>query len=60
MSSPDTNLEKQQKRHKGPLIGIAVVLVFAGVLFLAMLTRTAELGTPVDQENATIAPAAEN
>lgn len=34
MSSPDVNIEKQKKRHKGPLIGIVAVLVFAGIMAL--------------------------
>tara|TARA_R110002049_G_scaffold10127_3_gene50446 strand:+ start:154811 stop:155062 length:252 start_codon:yes stop_codon:yes gene_type:complete len=29
MSSPDTNLDKQKRRHAGPLIGMAVVTVLA-------------------------------
>ncbi len=29
MSAPDTNLNKQTRRHRGPLIGMAIVVVFA-------------------------------
>ena len=29
MSAPQTNLEKQERRHRGPLIGIAVALIIA-------------------------------
>ncbi|MGP3696325.1 hypothetical protein [Rhodobacter sp. NSM] len=29
MSASEKDLEKQKRRHRGPLIGIAVVLVFA-------------------------------
>lgn len=32
MSSPETNVDKQVKRHKGPLIGIIAVIVFAGLM----------------------------
>ena len=28
MTPPDTNLQKQKKRHRGPLIGIALVVIF--------------------------------
>lgn len=28
MSAPQTNLEKQRRRHRGPLIGMALVAVF--------------------------------
>ncbi len=34
MSAPKTDLEKQEKRHKGPLTGIVGVVVFALVLLL--------------------------
>lgn len=38
MSHPQTNLETQKRRHKGPLIGMAAVLIFAGGLFVWWLT----------------------
>ena len=28
MSAPDTNIEKQAKRHKGPLGGFALIAIF--------------------------------
>ena len=28
MSPPDTNLKKQESRHKWPLIGMAIVVIF--------------------------------
>lgn len=40
MTAPDTNLKKQAKRHRGPLIGIIVVVLLAGGLLFWMLTRT--------------------
>ncbi|MFN3208718.1 MAG: hypothetical protein ACE369_06900 [Roseovarius sp.] len=33
MTPPDTNVEKQAKRHKGPLGGMTLAVVFASVLF---------------------------
>ena len=36
MSAPHTDLEKQEKRHKGPLTGMAIVAVF-GVLLIILL-----------------------
>ena len=33
MSAPKTNVEKQERRHAGPLIGIAACIVFAIVIF---------------------------
>jgi hypothetical protein len=38
MSAPDTNLKKQEKRHAGPLIGIAGGLVLATIFLIAFLS----------------------
>lgn len=38
MSAPDTDVQKQAKRHRGALFGIAGVVVFAMLLFLLFLT----------------------
>lgn len=47
MSAPDTNVEKQAKNHKGPLTGMAGVLIFAGVLLIALIVWiTANGNTP--------------
>jgi hypothetical protein len=40
MSAPDTNIEKQKKRHAGPLIGITAGLVFACIIGIAVLMMT--------------------
>ena len=32
MSAPQTDVEKQERRHRGPLIGIALAVIFAGIL----------------------------
>lgn len=51
MSAPETNVEKQGKRHKGSLLGIGAVVVFALVLFAAMMGYLAdEGGTPEGAE----------
>ncbi len=34
MSAPQTNLEKQKRWHRGPLVGIALGLIFVGLMFL--------------------------
>jgi hypothetical protein len=36
MSAPETNVEKQARRHKGPLVGIAVAIVAALVALVAV------------------------
>lgn len=47
MSAPDTNIEKQAKNHKGPLAGIAIGLVFAGILLFGLITWVvSQGGTP--------------
>ncbi len=42
MSAPDTNIEKQARRHKGPLVGIIGAVIVAGLLFIAFLTWVAD------------------
>lgn len=46
MTPPDSNLDKQKKRHRGPLLGIAAVLVFVGLLFLGYMTYLVDTDTP--------------
>lgn len=47
MSAPETNVEKQGKNHKGSLTGIAVAVIFAGVLFAGFLAWTSyQAGEP--------------
>lgn len=37
MSAPQTDLDRQKRRHRGPLIGIVAALIFAGLLFVIFL-----------------------
>ena len=55
MSAPQTNLEKQERRHAGPLIGIAGCLAFAAILLVAYFGFIVE---PVEDGDAEAAPAA--
>ncbi|SFS05077.1 hypothetical protein [Yoonia litorea] len=41
MSASETNIEKQKTRHRGPLVGFAFALFWAGALFLGLLIWTA-------------------
>ncbi|MCC1493882.1 hypothetical protein [Cognatishimia sp. F0-27] len=34
MSAPDVNIEKQKRRHKGPLAGIAIVVLAVGAFVI--------------------------
>lgn len=38
MSAPNTNIDHQRRRHRGPLIGITLAVVFVLVLFGLWLT----------------------
>jgi hypothetical protein len=66
MSAPDTNIEKQEKRHKPSLLGIkgamllGVVILF-GIAIFTMIGGGDDIGeaSSVD-EGATTAPAASN
>jgi hypothetical protein len=44
MSASNTDVEKQVKRHKGPLIGIALVVAFALILLAFFAARTVDQG----------------
>lgn len=54
MSAPHTNLEKQRRRHIGPLIGMIVVVAFALGLLFWLTMRTADQGTPTETNEAQI------
>jgi len=55
MSAPDTNIEKQTKRHRGPLAGIAIALMWAGLLFAGFMIWTAySAGNPTAESPAAI------
>ncbi|SHG78854.1 hypothetical protein [Marivita hallyeonensis] len=55
MTAPSTNIEKQKKRHRPALLGMAAVVIFAGVLLLGYLTVLAERGTPANDVSGEIA-----
>lgn len=35
MSAPNTDLDRQERNHKGPLTGIRIALLAVGALFIA-------------------------
>lgn len=74
MSAPRTNLDKQEKQHRGPLRGMALVVIFALVLLggLALWTTSgsdgvagadvqidARTGTAIDADTGDALPAAD-
>lgn len=54
MSAPDTNLEKQKRRHKGPLGGIRLALLFAALLFVGFLIWTFAQGDEPEGADAQV------
>lgn len=53
MSAPQTNIDTQKRRHKGPLIGMALAVVFGvGLILYWMLDEAAEGQSPLDAEPA--------
>jgi hypothetical protein len=49
MSPPDTNLDKQRRRHRGPIWGITAGLVFVAIVALAAFLWG---GWPLDRQAA--------
>jgi type IV secretory pathway VirB10-like protein len=57
MSAPRTNLEKQRRRHWGPLTGIVAMLVLVSVLITVYMVYLADTETPEQAPVTTQAPA---
>ncbi len=66
MSAPDTNLKKQKRRHKGPLVGMTIAVLLALALLIGLVfnviggdTQTDEVPPSVEAEGETgiVAPA---
>ena len=56
MSSPDTKIEKQKKRHVGPLIGMVVVAIIALVFLATFMLRPTEEEAEAVEETSSLAP----
>lgn len=53
MSAPQTNIEKQKRWHRGPLIGMALVVIFGvGLMFFWLIEESANGATPGTAEDA--------
>lgn len=52
MSPPDTNLEKQKTRHRGPLTGIVIALGFVVILIVVYMLFLGD-GAPDEQLGGT-------
>lgn len=56
MSASKTNLEKQKRRHVGPLVGITLALLVAGGLFFGYMAYTADTDETPPPEAQTTEP----
>jgi hypothetical protein len=53
MSAPQTNIEKQKRRHRGPLIGMVLVTIFGvAMLFFWLTGEAADGNKPGDAQPA--------
>lgn len=57
MSAPDTNVERQKRRHIVPLIGIGIAAVFGVVLIVYWIFEEVAASDPVTQDEVIEAPA---
>lgn len=53
MSAPNTNIEKQERRHRGPLTGMWIAVAFAVVLFIGWLVWMFALADPAGEPAVT-------
>jgi len=56
MSAPNTNIEKQKRRHIGPLVGMGAVVVFGVGLIIYWQFEEAAGGQPPTSEDAVDLP----
>ncbi len=57
MSAPDTNIEKQKRRHLGPLIGMALVALFGvAMIFFWLMHEAANSDPPANPAAVTTTP----
>ena len=54
MSAPQTNIERQQRRHRGPLVGMALGLAVVALLFIGYMIYEFSQGDGIEGADATI------
>jgi hypothetical protein len=57
MSPPDTNIQKQERRHRPTLLGIAISLMFAALLAFIFLTYVTDPDQTLIENGPTSEPA---
>lgn len=53
MSAPQTNIDRQKKRHRGPLLGIGAVVTFALALLLGLSVWLTDDAMPLPENTPT-------
>jgi len=54
MTAPDTKLERQKRRHRGPLIGIGIAVIFGvGMMMLWLFGAVSDAPPPDGVESQT-------
>lgn len=53
MSAPQTNIDRQKKRHRGPLLGIGAVVAFALALLLGLSVWLTDDAMPLPENTPT-------
>jgi len=59
MSAPETNVEKQRKRHRPALWGMMIGGIFAAIIFLAYLANLAVRGNEPGEDTSAVEPGIE-
>lgn len=54
MSAPETNIEKQKKRHRGPLIGFGAAGVFVAIILVYYIINLVAQGSDPEGADAMI------
>ncbi len=54
MSASENNMARQKRRHRGPLIGMALAVVAVLIAFFFFLTGEVDEGTPPEGSSTTI------
>jgi hypothetical protein len=57
MSPPNTNIEKEKRRHRPALLGIAISLMFAAILAFIFLTYVTDPDQTLIENGPTSEPA---
>lgn len=54
MSAPDTNVEREEQKHKTPLLGIGGSILWAGVLLVGLIVWISYNGSTPEEQGVQI------